>query len=136
MKIERDIISQFKAWKEAPDRKPILLKGARQIGKTWAMESFGKECFKYCVKFDFDRQPELKSLFEITKDPKRLIKELTLYCEQPIIAGETLVIFDEIQECEEAFNSLKSFCDEAPQYHIIAAGSLLGVAVKKRRMTV
>lgn len=136
MKIERDIINLFKAWKEAPDRKPILLKGARQIGKTWAMESFGKECFKYCVKFDFDRQPELKSLFEITKDPKRLIKELTLYCEQPIIAGETLVIFDEIQECEEAFNSLKYFCDEAPQYHIIAAGSLLGVAVKKRRMTV
>ena len=88
------------------------------------------------MKFDFDRQPELKSLFEITKDPKRLIKELTLYCEQPIIAGETLVIFDEIQECEEAFNSLKYFCDEAPQYHIIAAGSLLGVAVKKRRMTV
>ncbi|MBO7586060.1 MAG: ATP-binding protein [Bacteroidales bacterium] len=136
MKIERDIINQFKAWKEAPDRKPILLKGARQIGKTWAMETFGKECFKYCVKFDFDRQPELKSLFEITKDPKRLIKELTLYCEQPIIAGETLVIFDEIQECEEAFNSLKYFCDEAPLYHIIAAGSLLGVAVKKRRMTV
>lgn len=136
MKIERDIINLFKAWKDAPDRKPILLKGARQIGKTWAMESFGKECFKYCVKFDFDRQPELKSLFEITKDPKRLIKELTLYCEQPIIAGETLVIFDEIQECEEAFNSLKYFCDEAPQYHIIAAGSLLGVAVKKRRMTV
>ena len=136
MKIERDIINQFKAWKEAPDRKPILLKGARQIGKTWAMETFGKECFKYCVKFDFDRQPELKSLFEITKDPKRLIKELTLYCEQPIIAGETLVIFGEIQECEEAFNSLKYFCDEAPQYHIIAAGSLLGVAVKKRRMTV
>jgi len=136
MKIERDIINLFKAWKEAPDRKPILLKGARQIGKTWAMESFGKECFKYCVKFDFDRQPELKSLFEITKDPKRLIKELTLYCEQPIIAGETLVIFDEIQESEEAFNSLKYFCDEAPQYHIIAAGSLLGVAVKKRKMTV
>lgn len=136
MKIERDIINLFKAWKEAPDRKPILLKGARQIGKTWAMETFGKECFKYCVKFDFDRQPELKSLFEITKDPKRLIKELTLYCEQPIIAGETLVIFDEIQECEEAFNSLKYFCDEAPLYHIIAAGSLLGVAVKKRRMTV
>ena len=136
MEIERDIINQFKAWKEAPDRKPILLKGARQIGKTWAMETFGKECFKYCVKFDFDRQPELKSLFEITKDPKRLIKELTIYCEQPIIAGETLVIFDEIQECEDAFNSLKYFCDEAPQYHIIAAGSLLGVAVKKRRMTV
>ena len=136
MRIERDIIKQFKAWKEAPDRKPILLKGARQIGKTWAMETFGRECFKYCVKFDFDRQPELKSVFQASKDPQRLIKELTLYCEQPIVAGETLIIFDEIQECEEALNSLKYFRDEAPQYHIIAAGSLLGVAVKRRRMTV
>ncbi len=136
MRIERDIINQFKAWKEASDRKPILLKGARQIGKTWAMETFGREYFKYCVKFDFDRQPELKSVFKMSKDPQRLIKELTLYCEQPIIPGETLMIFDEIQECEEALNSLKYFCDEAQQYHIIAAGSLLGVAVKRRKMTV
>ncbi len=136
MRIERDVINQFKAWKEAPDRKPILLKGARQIGKTWAMETFGQECFKYCVKFDFDKQQELKSVFQATKDPQRLIKELTLYCDQPIIAGETLMIFDEIQECEEALNSLKCFREEAPRYHIIAAGSLLGVAVKKRKMTV
>ena len=136
MRIERDVINQFKAWKEASDRKPILLKGARQIGKTWAMETFGQECFKYCVKFDFDRQQELKSVFQATKDPQRLIKELTLYCDQPIIAGETLMIFDEIQECEEALNSLKYFREEAPRYHIIAAGSLLGVAVKKRKMTV
>lgn len=136
MRIEREVINKFKAWKEAPDRKPILLKGARQIGKTWAMETFGKECFKYCVKFDFDKQQELKSVFQTTKDPQRLIKELTLYCNQPIIAGETLMIFDEIQECEEALNSLKYFREEAPEYHIIAAGSLLGVAVKKRKMTV
>ena len=136
MRIEREIINKFKAWKEAPDRKPILLRGARQTGKTWAMETFGKECFKYCVKFDFDRQQELKSVFQATKDPQRLIKELTLYCDQPIVAGETLMIFDEIQECEEALNSLKYFREEAPQYHIIAAGSLLGVAVKKRKMTV
>ncbi len=136
MRIEREIIDQFKTWKDASNRKPILLKGARQIGKTWAMETFGKECFKYCVKFDFDKQPEVKSVFQATKDPNRLVKELTLYCDQPIIAGETLMIFDEIQECEEAFNSLKYFRDEAPQYHIIAAGSLLGVAVKRRKMTV
>ena len=136
MQIERDIINQFKAWKETPDRKPVLLRGARQIGKTWAMETFGKECFKYCVKFDFDRQQELKSVFRMSKDPMRIIKELALYCEQPIMAGETLMIFDEIQECEEALNSLKYFCEEAPQYHIIAAGSLLGVAVKRRKMTV
>lgn len=136
MHIERDIIQDLKLWKDADGRKPILLKGARQIGKTWAMETFGKECFEYCVKFDFDRQPELKSVFKVSKSPDRLIKELSLYCEEPIIAGRTLIIFDEIQECEEALNSLKYFCEDAPQYHIIAAGSLLGVAVKKRRMTV
>lgn len=136
MQIKRDIITAFKQWKDTPHRKPILLKGARQIGKTWAMETFGSEYFDYCVKFDFDRQPELKSVFQTTKSPERIIKELTLYCEHPIIAGKTLMIFDEIQECEEALNSLKYFCEDAPQYHIIAAGSLLGVAVKKRKMTV
>lgn len=136
IKIKRDIINDFKRWKDAPERKPILLKGARQIGKTWVMEAFGKSDFEYCVKFDFDRQPELKSVFEVTKSPNRLIKELSLYCEQPIIAGKTLMIFDEIQECEEALNSLKYFCEEAPEYHVMAAGSLLGVAVKRRRMTV
>ena len=105
MNIERDIINQFQVWKDAPNRKPILLRGARQIGKTWAMETFGKECFKYCVKFDFDRHPEMKSVFQVSKSPERILKELSLYCQQPIIAGETLIIFDEIQECEEALNS-------------------------------
>lgn len=136
MEIRRDIIEQFKAWKNTPERKPILLKGARQIGKTWAMETFGREAFDYYVKFDFDRQPELKSVFQISKNPERIIKELALYTEAPIIAGQTLIIFDEIQECEEALNSLKYFYEDAPQYHIIAAGSLLGVAVKRRSMTV
>ena len=136
MRISRDIISTFKEWKDAPMRKPILLQGARQIGKTWAMETFGKESFEYCAKFDFDRQEELKSVFQNTKMPERIIKELALFCDVPIIAGKTLIIFDEIQECEEALNCLKYFCEDAPEYHIMAAGSLLGVAVKKRRMTV
>ena len=100
------------------------------------METFGKEHFDYCVKFDFDRQPELKNVFQTTKSPERLVKELSLYCEKPIIPGKTLIVFDEIQECEEALNSLKYFYEDAPDYHIIAAGSLLGVAVKKRKMTV
>ena len=117
-------------------KKPILLQGARQIGKTWAMETFGKENFEYCAKFDFDRQEELKSVFQNTKMPERIIKELALFCDVPIIAGKTLIIFDEIQECEEALNCLKYFCEDAPEYHIMAAGSLLGVALKKRRMTV
>ena len=136
MRISRDIISTFKEWKDAPMRKPILLQGARQIGKTWAMETFGKESFEYCAKFDFDRQEELKSVFQNTKMPERIIKELALFCDVPIIAGKTLIIFDEIQECEEALNCLKYFCEDAPEYHIMASGSLLGVAVKKRRMTV
>ncbi|MCM1555276.1 MAG: ATP-binding protein [Bacteroides sp.] len=136
MEIRRDIIDTLKRWKDRPDRKPVLLRGARQIGKTWVMETFGRECFEYCVKFDFDRQPELRSVFQLTKDPARLLKELSVYSEVPIVAGKTLIIFDEIQECEEAFNSLKYFCEDAPQYHIIAAGSLLGVAVRRRRMAV
>ena len=136
MQIERDIIQVLKQWKEAPDRKPILLRGARQTGKTWAMETFGKECFEYCAKFDFDRQPELKSIFQTTKTPDRIVKELALYCDVPLLPERTLLIFDEIQECEEALNSLKYFYEEAPEYPIIAAGSLLGVAVKRKRMSV
>lgn len=136
MEIKRDIMDVLKQWRDAPDRKPLLLKGARQIGKTWLMETFGRECFKYVVSFDFDNEPDLKEFFQTTKDPERLIKELELYSSQPIVAGQTLIVFDEIQECEEALNSLKHFCEKAPQYHIIAAGSLLGVAVRKRRMSV
>lgn len=136
MKIERDVIGIFREWKDSTNRKPILLKGARQIGKTWAMETFGNECFEYCAKFDFDRQPELKSVFQTSKEPERIIRELALYCNVPLIPGRTLLIFDEIQECEEALNSLKYFCEDLPDFHIIAAGSLLGVAVRKRQMTV
>ena len=136
MTIDRFIIDELKQWKSAVRRKPLLLKGARQIGKTWVMRQFGNECYKHTAFFDFDRQSELKTLFASTKEPKRILSELTLYCEVPIIPDETLIIFDEIQECEEAFNALKYFADEAPEYHIIAAGSLLGVAVRKRRMTV
>lgn len=136
MEIERDIIDAFKRWKDEQGRKPILLKGARQIGKTWAMEAFGREYFEYCAKFDFDCQPELKSVFQTSKSPERILKELSLYTEVPVIAGKTLIIFDEIQECEEALNSLKYFYEDAPEFHVMAAGSLLGVAVKKRSMTV
>ena len=136
MRIKRDIINKFKEWKDAEKHKPILVKGARQIGKTWAMEEFGRECFDYTAKFDFDRQKELQSAFTESKEPARIIKELALYSQVPLVAGKTLLIFDEIQECEEALNSLKYFCEDAPEWHIIAAGSLLGVAVKRRRMTV
>lgn len=134
MIITRDILAAFKKWKTAMDRKPILIKGARQIGKTWVMEEFGRQCYEHYVKFDFDEQRELASVFQTTKDPHRIIKELELFCDDPIMPEKTLIIFDEIQECEEALNSLKYFCENAPEYHIVAAGSLLGVAVKKKHM--
>ncbi len=136
MKIKRDLIDIFRNWKDCSDRKPLLLMGARQIGKTWAAETFGSECFEYTATFNFDKQPEIKTAFQTSKDPERIIRELVPYSNVPLIAGKTLLIFDEIQECEEALNSLKYFCEDAPAYHIIAAGSLLGVAVRKRKMTV
>lgn len=136
MRIERDIINRLKEWKEMPFHKPVLLKGARQIGKTWVMEEFGRQSFEYTARFDFDRKPELRSAFVSSKEPQRIISELSVYSNVPLIEGKTLIIFDEIQECEEALNALKYFCEDAPGWHIIAAGSLLGVAVKRKRMAV
>ena len=136
MEIKRDIIRDFEAWKDRTDRKPILLQGARQVGKSWIMEEFGRQSFQYCAKFDFDRQPELRSAFVYSKSPERILKELSLYSSVPLEKGKTLLLFDEIQECEEALNSLKYFYQEAPEWHIIAAGSLLGVAVRNRKMSV
>jgi uncharacterized protein len=136
MKIQRDIIEQLKQWKDKEVRKPILLKGARQTGKTWIMEEFGRTCFDYVATFNFDRTEELAGIFERSKDIKRVLKELTLFTNVPIEPGRTLLIFDEIQACEGALNSLKYFCEDAPQYHLIAAGSLLGVAIRKKKMSV
>lgn len=136
MFLERTVVNELLRWKTAPGRKPLLIKGARQIGKTMLMEKFGKEHFEYCFKIDFERQPEYKSAFLQSKEPHRILKELALYSEVPIIPGKTLIIFDEIQECEEALNSLKYFCDDAPEYHVMAAGSSLGVAVRHRGMSV
>lgn len=136
MKIRRDIIDRLKQWKDSSDRKPILLKGARQTGKTWIMEEFGRECFEYMAVFNFDKVEELNSIFEKTKDIDRILKELMLFTDVPIEPGKTLIVFDEIQMCEGALNSLKYFCEDAPQYHVIAAGSLLGVAIRKKRMSV
>ena len=136
MKIQRDIIEQLKQWKDRETHKPILLKGARQTGKTWIMEEFGRECFDYVAIFNFDKTEELAGIFEKTKDTQRILKELSLFTDVPIEPGRTLLIFDEIQACEGALNSLKYFCEDAPQYHIIAAGSLLGVAVRKKKMSV
>lgn len=136
MKIHRTIIEYLKQWKDSDDRKPILLRGARQIGKTWIMHEFGSECFQYIAEFNFDRVEELSSVFEKTKDVNRILKELALFTDVPIEPNKTLIVFDEIQMCEGALNSLKYFCEDAPQYHVIAAGSLLGVAIRKKQMSV
>lgn len=114
----------------------MLLQGARQIGKTWAVEQFGKTEYPHYVKFDLDRSPEVIDAFRVSKDPVRILKELQAYSNVPLLPGKTLIFLDEIQESEEAFNALKYFCEEARDYHIIAAGSLLGVAVRRKRMKV
>ena len=91
MEIKRDITDHLIGWKDSAHRKPILLEGARQIGKTWVMETFGADHFDYYAKFDFDRQPELKSVFRTSKKPERILKELALYTDVPLEAGKTLL---------------------------------------------
>ena len=133
MIIERDILKKLDEWKSTEDRKPLIVQGARQIGKSWAVEEFGRRRFKHVAVFNFDKKKELKGVFSQTKDIKRLLGELELYTTVPIIAGETLLFFDEIQDCKEALNTLKYFREDAPEYDVIAAGSLLGVATKRKK---
>ena len=113
-------------WKASEDRKPMVLKGARQVGKTWIMKEFGKNYYGNYVYFNFDEEDDLKSIFETNKNPRRIIELLSLIADDKILPGETLIIFDEIQECPEALNTLKYFKEKANDYHVIAAGSLLG----------
>lgn len=133
MIIERDILKKLDEWKSTEDRKPLIVQGARQIGKSWAVEEFGRRRFKHVAVFNFDKKKELKGVFSQTKDIKRLLGELELYTTVPIIAGETLLFFDEIQDCKEALNTLKYFREDAPEYDVVAAGSLLGVATKRKK---
>lgn len=136
MKIQREIIQELKKWKDRKNRKPLILKGTRQTGKTWIMREFGKQYFDFTAEFNFDKTAELAEIFERTKDVKRILNDLTLFTNVPVVPGKTLIIFDEIQESNGALNSLKYFCEDAPEYHIVAAGSLLGVSIKKKKMSV
>ena len=129
--IERDVTQRLLKWKSSPDRKPLIVRGARQIGKSWAVEDFGHRYYEHLAVFNFDRKRELAEVFSKTKDPERIIRELGLFTEVPLLPEKTLLFFDEIQECKEALNALKYFCEEATAYHIIAAGSLLGVAINE-----
>ena len=122
----RERMETLKEWKVSKTRKPLIIRGARQVGKTWLMKEFGKNYYKSYVYFNFDEEDSLKSIFDTNKNPQRIIELLSLIAGEKIVPGETLVIFDEIQECPSALNALKYFKEKANEYHIIAAGSLLG----------
>lgn len=132
MIITREIIGKLEAWKNENDRSPLIVQGARQIGKSWVVAEFGRTHYKHTAIFNFDKQEELKDVFNKTKDVRRILGELALYCDVPLAEEDTLIFFDEIQECKAALGALKYFKEDAPGYHIIAAGSLLGVAVNRK----
>ena len=125
--MQRFILKKLIEWKESKYRKPLILKGARQVGKTYILKQFGKENYEGVAYFNFDHDEDLYNLFQNTKDPKRILEQLAFIYGKAIIPGKTLIIFDEIQECPNALNSLKYFYEEANEYHIACAGSLLGI---------
>lgn len=124
--LRRNAIQDLIKWKSDKERKPMVLKGARQVGKTWLMKEFGENYYENYVYFNFDEEDELKSIFETNKNPQRIIELLSLIADKKILPETTLIVFDEIQECSEALNALKYFKEKANEYHILAAGSLLG----------
>ena len=123
----RDLTVKLEKWKENKYRKPLIIRGARQVGKTYLVNEFAKNNYENIAYFNFDNDEELKNIFEYTKDPNRLISQLSIISEKNITPGKTLIFFDEIQECSNALNSLKYFYEVANEFHIIAAGSLLGI---------
>ncbi len=129
--MERKIENKLLEWKNDPYRKPLILQGARQVGKTYTTLSFGKKYYRSCVYFNFENNSELAKIFDRDMDPERIVMELSAKSGQTILKGETLIFFDEIQACERALTSLKYFQENANEYHIIAVGSLLGVALNR-----
>lgn len=129
--MKRKALLDLIQWRNSEERKPMVLKGARQVGKTWLMKEFGERCYENYVYFNFDEDDDLKPIFETNKNPLRIIELLSLIAGQKIEPYDTLIIFDEIQECPEALNSLKYFKEKANEYHVIAAGSLLGTLLAK-----
>ena len=125
--MKRFVLNELIKWKESKYRKPLILKGERQIGKTYILKQFGEENYEGVAYFNFDHDEDLYNLFNNTKDPKRILEQLSFIYGKAILPGKTLIIFDEIQECPNALNSLKYFQEEANEYHIACAGSLLGI---------
>lgn len=131
--MKRKITEQLVNWKNSPSRKPLILNGARQVGKTFILREFGRGNYKNVVYINLESNETAASMFEGDIIPNRLIKCLEAEVGERIFPNETLIIFDEIQSCERAVTSLKYFCEETPEYHIAAAGSLLGVAINRNK---
>lgn len=131
----RKIMQYLKDWKASPFRKPLILQGARQVGKTYAILAFGRTCYENVAYFNFETDPKLAKTFEENISPDYLIPILSHIAGQTIMREKTLIVFDEVQLCERALTSLKYFCENAPDYHIIVAGSLLGVAVNRTKFS-
>lgn len=129
--MERLALKKLLQWKESSNRKPLILKGVRQVGKTWLLKEFGRRFYENTAYFNFDEHADFQEFFQTTKDVNRILQNLMLVSGKRILPEKTLVIFDEIQEAPEVLNTLKYFCENAPQYHIACAGSLLGIALAK-----
>jgi predicted AAA+ superfamily ATPase len=129
--MKRTAYGDLLAWKKRTGHKPLIVQGARQVGKTYLLKEFGKNEYQDCVYINFEETPDVTSLFQSNLTPGILIEALSAFAGRKIRPVETLLIFDEIQICQRALTSLKYFCEQAPDYHLIAAGSLLGVAVGK-----
>lgn len=130
--MKRTVLDKLLKWKNKKNRKPLLMTGVRQCGKTYIIKEFGKEEFSHVEVLNFDGNSGLKAVFDFDFDVDRIVDELSrMFCKKKIVPDETLVFFDEIQDCPRAIQSLKYFCENMPQLHLIAAGSLLGVALRK-----
>ncbi len=131
----RKIMKFLETWKENKHRKPLILQGARQVGKTYSILEFGRTYYENVAYFNFETNPKLNATFEENISPEYLIPILSHIAGQTIVREKTLIVFDEVQLCERALTSLKYFCEDAPDYHIIVAGSLLGVAVNREKFS-
>ena len=128
--MKRFVLDELQKWKSSKRRKPLIVKGARQVGKTWALQEFGRSFPDGYAYFNFDKDAEYRQFFQSTKDVRRILQNLAMASGQKITT-DTLIIFDEIQACPEALNSLKYFCEDAPEYYVASAGSLLGIKLSQ-----
>ena len=131
----RMLTEELKQWKDKARRKPLLLTGVRQCGKTYIVEEFAKECFDSYVYVNFESSENLSAIFDYDFDVQRIITEIERYYKQKIVPGKTLVFFDEIGECPRAVTALKYFYENMQDLHLVCAGSLLGVALKKEQVS-